>query len=352
MHLRLVRLESLSWKVSVCDWNISATCKMTLPRISVAMCTFNGARYLASQLESIAAQTRPPDELIICDDGSSDGTHEILSAFVKTARFPTRIFINGKNLGSTANFEKSISRCHGEIVALADQDDVWYSNKLERIDEAFKRSSHVVAVFSDADLIDDRSVSLGQLLWPTFSFDASRQRQFSNGGAFHVLLRQPVVTGAAMAFRRSLFEPLTPFPCGQIHDRWMSFFLALRGSFAVISDPLMQYRVHTTQQIGTGARTLSERIDCVKNTGIDFYRKELETYRLVRERLRSRSTDFPDADHQLAELDQKIAHLAHRTELPPTRMARIPEILRESVNRNYWRYSGGWRSIAKDLVLR
>jgi glycosyltransferase involved in cell wall biosynthesis len=329
-----------------------AACKMTRPRISVAMCTFDGARYLVSQLDSIATQTRPPDELVICDDGSSDGTLEILSAFVKKARFFTRVFINSKNLGSTANFEKSISRCHGEIIVLADQDDVWYPSKLERIDEVFAQSGHVVAAFSDADLIDETSASLGQRLWPTFSFDASRQRQFGNGGAFHVLLRQPVVTGAAMAFRRNLFEMLTPFPRGQIHDRWMSFFLALRGSFAVISDPLMQYRVHTSQQIGTGARTWSERIDCVKNTGVDFYRTELNTYRLVRERLRSRSTDFPGVDRQLAELDQKIAHLAHRTELPPAKMARIPEIVRESVNRNYWRYSGGWRSIAKDLVLR
>lgn len=325
---------------------------MTGPRISVAMCTFNGARYLIHQLQSIAAQTRPPDEVIICDDGSSDGTHKVLSDFARKAHFSTLVFINGKNLGSTANFEKSISRCHGDIVVLADQDDVWYPQKLGRIDEIFRQSSRTVAAFSDADLIDEKSVPLGQRLWPSFSFDVSRQRQFCNGDAFHVLLRQPVITGAAMAFRRSLFELLAPFPSGQIHDRWMSFFLALLGSIAVISEPLMQYRVHGAQQIGTGARNWSERIDCVKSTGVDFYRKELNTYRMVRERLRSRSADFPNIERQLAELEQKISHLAHRTQLAPAKVARIPEILRESVNRNYWRYSGGWRSIAKDLVLR
>jgi glycosyltransferase involved in cell wall biosynthesis len=325
---------------------------MTEPRISVAMCTFNGARYLGSQLDSIAAQTRAPDEVVICDDSSSDETREILSAYAQRAPFSTRVFVNGKNLGSTKNFEKALSRCEGDIVALADQDDIWYPNKLERISDVFGQSSRVVAAFSDADLIDGKSLPLGQRLWPTFSFSAARQRQFSNGHAFHVLLRQPVVTGAAMAFRRSLFTLLTPFPTGQIHDRWMSLLLALRGAFAVISDALMQYRVHASQQVGTGARNWLERIDCVRNARADFYRKELQTYRLLQERLRSRDRDFPNVEQELAELQQKIAHLAHRTQLAPAKIARIPGIFRESVNRNYWRYSGGWRSIAKDLVLR
>jgi glycosyltransferase involved in cell wall biosynthesis len=325
---------------------------MTNPRISVAMCTFNGARYLSSQLDSIAAQTRVPDEVVICDDGSSDETREILSAYAQRAPFSTRVFINEKNLGSTKNFEKALSRCEGDIVALADQDDIWYRNKLERISDVFSQSSRVVAAFSDADLIDGKSLPLGKRLWPTFSFNAAKQRQFSNGHAFHVLLRQPVVTGAAMAFRRSLFTLLTPFPTGQIHDRWMSFLLALRGSFAVISDALMQYRVHASQQVGTGARNWPERIDCVRKTGADFYRKELQTYRLLQETLRLRDRDFPNVGQELAELQQKIAHLTHRTQLAPAKIARIPGIFRESVNRNYWRYSGGWRSIAKDLVLR
>src|ERR1022692_2995726 len=104
--------------------------------ISVAMCTFDGGRFLSAQLESIAAQTRPPDELVVCDDGSSDASGNIIKDFARRAAFPTRLVVNDKHLGSTKNFEQAISLCQGTIVALADQDDVWYPHKLQRIEKA------------------------------------------------------------------------------------------------------------------------------------------------------------------------------------------------------------------------
>src|SRR5690242_1846918 len=100
-------------------------------RISVAMCTFNGARFLPEQLESITAQTRLPDELVICDDRSADESLEIIRAFLDRPPFTVRLEINERNLGSTKNFEKAIGLCQGEIIALADQDDVWFPQKLE-----------------------------------------------------------------------------------------------------------------------------------------------------------------------------------------------------------------------------
>src|SRR6266567_6944512 len=103
---------------------------MSKSRISVAMCTYNGARFLREQLESIAAQSRLPDELVVCDDGSTDETVETIKAFVGRAPFAVRLEINSKNLGSTKNFEKAIGLCEGEIIALADQDDVWKPQKL------------------------------------------------------------------------------------------------------------------------------------------------------------------------------------------------------------------------------
>ena len=95
------------------------------------MCTYNGAQFLKEQLASIAAQFRPPDELVVCDDGSSDGTGEIVKEFARRSPFATRFVVNDQNLGSTKNFEKAIFLCQGTIVSLADQDDVWYRHKLE-----------------------------------------------------------------------------------------------------------------------------------------------------------------------------------------------------------------------------
>ena len=114
---------------------------MPTTSISVALCTYNGEPFLSAQLRSIAAQDRPPDELVICDDGSSDGSLEVIRGFARCSRIPTRVVVNDKNLGSTRNFEQAISLCQGEIVLLADQDDVWYPYKLRRIQEVFLRSN-------------------------------------------------------------------------------------------------------------------------------------------------------------------------------------------------------------------
>jgi len=320
--------------------------------ISVAMCTFNGGRFLGAQLASIAAQDRPPDELVVCDDGSSDGSVEIVRKFAREAAFPTRLVVNDRNLGSTRNFEKAISLCQGSIVALADQDDVWYRHKLGRIEKAFLRSSEIISVFSDADMIDDDSQSLGARLWASFSFDRVEQVQFANGHALQVLLKHPVVTGATMAFRKECFDLLAPIPAKQIHDRWISFLLAARGKFEVIPEPLMQYRQHLGQQVGPGPRTLRERTQRARLMTASSYFEELERFHEFRNRLEKGRFNFPYAGWALNEIKRKISHLEHRARLPRTRVARIPGILWQALNGDYWRYSAGWNSIAKDLLIR
>ncbi len=218
--------------------------------ISVAMCTYNGGRFLSEQLASIAGQDRLPDELVICDDGSLDDSREIVKQFTRRCAFATHFVANENNLGSTKNFEKAILLCHGDIVSLADQDDIWYSHKLKRVEIAFLESSETVAAFSDADLIDDDSRLLGQCLWNAFSFGAVEQDRFEKCRALEVLLKHPVVTGATMAFRRELIDIMFPIPSTHIHDRWISFLLAARGRFVAIREPLMQYRRHKGQQEG------------------------------------------------------------------------------------------------------
>jgi len=319
--------------------------------ISVAMCTFNGKRFLRTQLESIAVQSRPPDELVVCDDGSSDGSVEIVKEFARSVTFPTRLVVNEKNLGSTKNFEKAISLCQGAIVSLADQDDVWYREKLEKIENAFLGSSAIVAVFSDADLIDQGSRLLGLRLWKAFSFHAGEQNRFKNGHALNVLMKHPVVTGATMAFRRELFDIVAPIPSNDIHDRWISFLLAARGPFEIISDPLMQYRRHEGQQAGVSPQIPRELIVQARSRGAGFHLKEIERYRQLYDRLGKSGADFPYADYAQKEIEKKVSHLEGRARLPSTRVARIPKILREVFNGGYWRYSAGWNSIAKDLVI-
>ena len=112
--------------------------RMTL---SVAMCTYNGEAYLPEQLISIAAQTRQPDELVICDDCSSDGTVEIVKEFASHAPLVVRLLQNNENLGSTKNFAKAFGNCRFDVIAPSDQDDFWYPDKLQSMEEVFIKNA-------------------------------------------------------------------------------------------------------------------------------------------------------------------------------------------------------------------
>ncbi len=319
--------------------------------ISVAMCSFNGERFLSAQLESISAQERPPDELVVCDDNSSDRTVRILEEFSRKAAFPVRIFRNPANLGSTRSFDNTISACTGAIVVLADQDDLWFTNKLKEMEAAFRGPSEPVAVFSDAELIDDDSKPVGTRLWESFFFSAREQERFANGGAIEVLIKHPVVTGATMAFRTEFVSLISPIPANHVHDRWISFLLAVCGPFVPIAEPLMQYRRHSSQQIGAGPVALRDRLARARSTGSEFYLQEIARFAEFHERLEQRGTGLPCTKRALHEIEAKISHREHRARLPRTSLARIPRVIRETLNGHYWRYSEGWESVAKDLFI-
>jgi glycosyltransferase involved in cell wall biosynthesis len=317
--------------------------------ISVAMCTFNGSRFLPAQLQSIRGQGRLPEELVICDDRSTDGTEAIISDFAQDAPFAVRVVRNNQNLGSTRNFEKAISLCEGNIVALADQDDVWYPYKLQQIERAFLGPNPPVAAFSDADLIDENSRPQGRL-WHSFLFRRREQTRFANGDALKILIKHPVVTGATLAFRREFFSLLSPIPADQVHDTWIAFLLAACGRVLPLAQPLMQYRKHTGQQIGPGHATLLDRFRQAEKTGPEFYRNEIARFREISQRLKERYSDFPDAACAVEEIEKKISHREFRAGLPRAGGERIPRIVREMANGGYWHYSEGWQSIAKDMV--
>ena len=112
-------------------------------KTSVALCTFNGEKFLQEQLSSILLQSVSVNEIVVCDDGSTDQTIEILKNY--QGKFPKlfRIYRNEKNLGYVLNFEKAMSLCSGDIIFLCDQDDLWEKNKVEVVLEHFKTNKKI-----------------------------------------------------------------------------------------------------------------------------------------------------------------------------------------------------------------
>lgn len=218
--------------------------------LSVAMATYNGARFLPRQLDSLLAQSRRPDELVVADDGSTDDTLAILEAFGRTAPFPVRLHRNGNQLGYKANFLHCAALCAGDLIAFSDQDDVWLPGKLaaqeKRLaDPGVLLSTHRVL------LIDREGRSAGR----TF-------QQFRMPARFTFETAPPFCynLGFTLVFRRELLRfsddwalSVDENVAGQrmAHDQWFCFLATALGAVSFDAEVLAHYRQHDNNASGS-----------------------------------------------------------------------------------------------------
>ena len=318
--------------------------------LSVALCTYNGEQYLGEQLDSLAAQARPPDELVVCDDHSTDRTPEIVRDFAARAPFPVRLHVNPDNVGSTRNFDLAVGLCRGAVIALCDQDDVWDPRKLRRFDEVFSKDPSVGLVFTDAEVVDADLRPTGARLWDA-TFGPEERRLMREGRAFDVLARHNVVTGATMAFRSRFRDLALPIPShgAFIHDGWLALTVAAVSKVEALDEPLIKYRQHAGQQIGLGAVP-----DDTPAGRARYYVGEAEKLERLRERLLAarglREGSRPLLDSQIKRAGELAAHYRVRGGVLKSRRERLPLVLRELLSLRYHRYSKGLSSAALDLL--
>ena len=325
---------------------------MSRLRLSVAMCTYNGARYLQLQLDSIASQSLFPDELVVCDDGSSDDTLILLKEFAKKSPFPVRLHVNESNLGATKNFEQAIRLCTGDVIVLSDQDDIWRPKKLEVLYAALEMHPQAWYAFSDADIIDDMGLPLRRSLWESVGFNAHAVKQFLGGDQLAFLLKRNIVTGAGMAIRASFKEYFLPLPTGWIHDYWIALLGSTFGYGLGIPDQLFSYRRHPVQQIGTCRTTFLQ--DCRASLAVTAEGLAAKVERIRELEWRVMSTNaiavFPSANIDL--IRQKTLHLERRFSIRAKQGSpRVLTFLVEALTGRYMKFSDlWWRSITRDLL--
>ena len=317
-------------------------------QISIAMCTYNGAHYLEEQLASIVSQTRRPDELIICDDCSTDSTRSILTDFVATSPVKVTLKTNATRLGSTRNFEQAITLCSGDIIVLSDQDDVWLPEKLKLFEEAFSVDPEVALVFSDAELIDHDGKSLNRTLWDTLSVEAEK---LARPDAYEVLDRREAITGTTMAFRSSFRSLVLPIPDNipLIHDGWIAQMIAHAGNFKPISKPLIKYRQHSAQQVGAREQRIETNSNIVRSARrqTDFD-QELRRTETVVKRMDACAGIFKFKGRD--NVEAIVKHFKTRNSLTGQKFSSLPKIFRELLSGRYHRYSKGFSSFVKDLL--
>ncbi len=317
-------------------------------KVSVALCTYNGARFLGEQLDSLLAQTRRPDELIVCDDASTDDTVTIVHDFSAAAPFAVKVVANPATIGFIKNFEKAIAECSGELIFLCDQDDVWLPEKIDAIEERFREDASPGLFFGNAQLVDRELKPLRRDLFGELGFDQRKQQIVKAGRTLDLLLRTNYICGATMAFRAA-FKPLVlPIPDygPLLHDGWIGLLLSIVGQVAFDERPLIKYRVHDQQQIGLSHVSTLSQVVHAQPTDREFYRNHARQLNEALTRVIAYGIDRRQEDL----LKQKITHLNERAELPASQLERLGSISKEVLNLNYHRFSRGWFSAAKDLL--
>ncbi len=220
--------------------------------ISVALCTYNGDKFIEEQIQSILQQTKAVDEIVVCDDGSKDTTLKIVRYVAETSNIQIRIYTNDKPLGVKENFRKAIELCEGDYIFLSDQDDIWLPHKVETIKTWFLEHPDKSVVFTDAYLVDEHRKRLEERTqFQGVGFRKLQQDMMQNGHGLEVFMMANRATGATMAFRKASVELREDDWGAMLHDEYIAVKALLKDELGVIIEPLIEYRQHPDQQVGS-----------------------------------------------------------------------------------------------------
>ncbi len=237
------------------------------PLVSVAMCTYNGAKYIREQLDSILQQSYPNLELVIVDDASRDHTVDIIREYCgKDPRI--RLQVNAENLGYNRNFEKAISLCNGEHIAISDQDDIWESRKIEIMMREWPKGASFIyslsGTFQDNDIANRKPA-------PNVHYDHISDT--------HQLVFNSPVHGHASMFEKKLVKHCLPFPPDVFYDWWISMHAASLGFIGCVPQTLTWHRVHekNSSRNLTSIRDKEEREKLLRQQSADFIESFMKT---------------------------------------------------------------------------
>lgn len=319
---------------------------------SVVLACRDGARFLEEQLASIRDQTQVPDELVVCDDGSTDDSRRVLADFARTSGLRTILLHFETSRGVKSAFRAAIEHAAGEIVFFCDQDDVWEPFKVERYTEAARREPELVLVASDSRVIEEGGRELCETIWGRLRVRPREVRLANAGQGFRVLLRHPFLPGHGMAVRRDALERMLPFPSEWNYDSWVQVLAAAIGPIKLLEESLCRHRLHSRQSVGVARESLSRKARAGGESGHDSLLAQRDSMRILRRKIEEMAAEREAHEVALVMLvDERIRLLEARAELRVAGRAGGARILvRELLAGRYHRVGRGWLAVARDLV--
>lgn len=333
----------------------------------MAMATYNGERFLHKQLESLARQTLLPSELVVCDDGSTDGTMGILRRFAAHAPFPVRIYQNRTKMGYGPNFLRAAFLCSCSLIAFCDQDDVWLEQKLERCRAVLLETGSQLVIHS-AEVVDKRLASLGSR---TSKVRHPVRLDAADGRGWDTVLPRlgaalGLVRGCTCVFRSEMLHQIPPAPplTGPAigHETWLTFAAEATGSITLIPDVLVLYRQHGSNASGfsTAANLKQKLMGATKTTEAGFLFQAEKAVRCagfleeaarrtpeLRPRL-SRAEDWYKARAQSLRL--RASFYAAKSSSLPTAIRRLFSLVLCGAYRSRSRGGQGFQGLGKDFI--
>lgn len=323
--------------------------------VSVALCTYNGARFIREQVRSMCLQTRPPVEIVLSDDGSTDDSVAVARDAWRACHLERpgldirlQVLQNDRALGVTRNFQQAVSACRAQLIALSDQDDVWDADRLETMSQIFSARDDLLLLHSDARLIDEAGRDLDRSLFGALGVRASEISLIHEGRAFDVLLRRNLATGATVVFRRELLQRALPFPDEWLHDEWLAVIASSIGGVDVIEQATIGYRQHAANQVGAPRGSVLHLVRKLWTARGDSHDRRAARARVLCDRLAAEPLPVNAPLQQKA--SERLSHELARAALPEGRLARLRPVLGELVRGRYARFGYGVRGAVRDLL--
>lgn len=210
--------------------------------VSVCMGTYNGETYIEQQLNTILRQTKAPEEVILCDDGSTDNTVSIIERFIRKNGLDGKwkLYRNKINKGYPSNFYYACSLCNEEIVFLADQDDIWKNDKIEKMCRVMEKNPGAKSVCCKFNLMDEKEQEIHSIMAPTHAHETGEVRNVPVEEIFYKC-QWP---GMVMAYRRDWYESWTKGNYQIPHDFLIAARAAEEGGFFQLDETLAYHRRH------------------------------------------------------------------------------------------------------------